>query len=141
MDSALVRIFVIVTNTKRNNLKGGRIYFGSCFQKFQPMVSWLCCFRPVARQKHHGGGCLSHGSQEAKREPGDKIHLSRAHPVAHFLQLGLTSYSPTPLHDVIILLVQSGINPPVKAEPSWSNHFPKAPHLNTACNWAQAFDT
>jgi hypothetical protein len=29
------------------NLKGGKVYFGSWFQKFQSMAIWTYCFGPV----------------------------------------------------------------------------------------------
>jgi hypothetical protein len=36
--------FVTVTNSWENNLKGGRAYFGSQFQRFQSIVLWLHYF-------------------------------------------------------------------------------------------------
>jgi hypothetical protein len=40
-----------------NNLKGGKTYFGSLFQRFQPMVGWICCFLACQKTEHHGGAC------------------------------------------------------------------------------------
>jgi hypothetical protein len=50
-----------------------KVYFGSQFQKFQFMVAWPCCFRPVAAQYIMVGGtdwgrCSPNGGWEAKRE-------------------------------------------------------------------------
>jgi hypothetical protein len=36
----------------KNNLKGGKIYFGSQFEKFQSMVIWLHCFGPEESQNN-----------------------------------------------------------------------------------------
>jgi hypothetical protein len=43
--------YVIKWFTWENHLKGGKIYFHSQFQSFQPMVCWFHCFGPKVRQR------------------------------------------------------------------------------------------
>jgi hypothetical protein len=44
--------FFFFCQLERNTLKGGRTYFGSQFQKLQPLVDWLCCFWVYSEAKH-----------------------------------------------------------------------------------------
>jgi hypothetical protein len=54
-----------------NNLEGEKVYFGSVFQRFQPMVGWLTAFGPM--QGMHimvgalgGGSCSPYSCWEAE---------------------------------------------------------------------------
>lgn len=51
--------------------KGAKIYFGSSFKGFSPLVAWPCPPQTCAASNHHGkgvqGGTKFCGSQEAKR--------------------------------------------------------------------------
>jgi hypothetical protein len=51
----------------RKQLKEGRIYFGSRFQKFQSMVGWLHYFLSEVRQSIIMEKFSPHGSHEAER--------------------------------------------------------------------------
>jgi hypothetical protein len=62
------------------NLQGGKVYFGSWFQRVQPMVVWpfaLGLWHQSTSWWEHVGeeAYLLHGSQEAKREPGRAMSL------------------------------------------------------------------
>jgi hypothetical protein len=51
------RLWCSVFHCCDKHLRGGKVYFGSQFQRSHTMVGQLCCFRPEARQsrKPHGG--------------------------------------------------------------------------------------
>jgi hypothetical protein len=56
---------------KQINLKGGRVYFGLWFQRFQSMITWPCFLWLSGEAAPPGGGCSrgrrsSHACQEAK---------------------------------------------------------------------------
>jgi hypothetical protein len=38
-----------------SNLKGGKVCFGLCFQKFESTVAWPHCCGPVYKAEHYGG--------------------------------------------------------------------------------------
>jgi hypothetical protein len=58
------------------NLLGGKIYFGSWFQRFQSVVGWLPCFCTCGEAIYHGGKCVAdqicstYGGQEAENGKG-----------------------------------------------------------------------
>jgi hypothetical protein len=52
----------------REQLKGGKIYFGSQFKRFQSMVAWPCALEQniMVVGVCGGGDCSPHGVQEAE---------------------------------------------------------------------------
>jgi hypothetical protein len=100
-----VRLFIAVTNIREKQLKGGKIYFGSHFQRLQSMVSWLNCFyaqgkvETLQRKDMAEERCLPLGSQETKRVTGrgqgQDTQLKGILPVQHLLQIGSTFLSFT----------------------------------------------
>jgi hypothetical protein len=68
--SVLVRLLITVTNNW--SFKGGKIYFGLWFPKFQSKINWIYCFGPKVRQNIMAVGAwdayLSHGDEEGERE-------------------------------------------------------------------------
>jgi hypothetical protein len=58
-----------MTIPERNNLKGGKIYFGSQLWRFQSKVSWINFFEArlhVIGAGAGGRGCPSQGSRETE---------------------------------------------------------------------------
>lgn len=72
-------------NTLANPLKGGKICFGSRFQKLQCTVSWLHCY---SEAEHHGDRVWQAKARKQRGRGWDKIYPSKSPPKAHFLQLG-----------------------------------------------------
>jgi hypothetical protein len=116
-----------------NKLKGGKTYFGSWFQS---MVGWTTIVsEPRVRQsimaEGRGGAEMltlwwpgSRERQEGARDrytlpgynPGDLLP-----PISHHLLI-----SP---NDTVNFWIYQLVNPWMRSESSWSNHFPKAPLL------------
>jgi hypothetical protein len=65
------QLSVAVTNTRHNQCIRRKDYFGSQFWRFQSVIGWPCCFRPVASIRlgvHKRAKLLSSGSGHEKRE-------------------------------------------------------------------------
>jgi hypothetical protein len=100
------------------------------------MICWLYCCGPVTKQSIMAEG---HGEaklfplwwleEERKREgeTRDKIYPSR---VTYFLQWGLITELLAPTDNAIKLWIHQWINPLIRSNPPWSNHFPKVSSVN-----------
>jgi hypothetical protein len=101
-------------------------FLGLCWGR----APWL---RGMGEQK-----CLPHDSQEAERWTGNgqrqEIPFKALPssplpplPVTYFLQQGVTSQFLSLLNNTMKLLLICQWSNPLKSEPSWSKHFPRAP--------------
>lgn len=113
---------------KRNRLKKERC-FGSWLQKFQ---SWACV--PIAvwsrdAVKLRGSSSWWPESTETWAErAGDKTRPSKAHPTS---SSHLLTFTPRP-NNAIKIMSPSMDQSIHDVRSLWSEHFPKAPTLNTA---------
>jgi hypothetical protein len=101
-----------------NNLKEGKIYYESWFQKFYFMVDWLYCLEPEA--EYHGSGNIWQRKLLTSRQLGSRQRETKgAGDKVYLIKLWFLQW----------------VNPLMKLEllwSLWSNNFPKAPPLNTA---------
>jgi hypothetical protein len=120
------------------NLKAGKVYFGSQFQRLQSVVSWLCCFWANSDAEHHGrtGGEQSHSPQgrqetEGIRQRGPSKQLPQWPTSPSQV---LPSIVPPPTKSVQILNPQ-WMKPLIRSHPPRHCQIPGSRQLSIPSSW------
>lgn len=140
-DPLCYQLFVTVMNTWEKQHRGGKIYFGSPFQRFYSMVGWFHYVGPEMTENIMVKGMeeksfSAHDSQETGWGGGEGTPVTR-NTLPGEVSNDILYHLP-----VVCLFGYQWINPLRKSEllPR-SHHFPKALTSEHCCTGDQAFKT